>query len=920
MKQLRTGMWVVMGMVAGGMCPLGPVAGSEAYVRPPAHLHLEELRRFQGIPSIAVAPRTGRLWATWYCGVTPREDANNYVVLASSGDGGETWTEVLVADPDGMGGARAFDPEVWVAPDGRLRWTWTEGSAGHRLMGVSLNAEQLCVPPYPQPAQLAAGVMMCKPTVLRSGDWLYPVSQWRQAPSALALATRDGVAFTRRGGVTLPENLRTFDEHQFVERADGSLLVFLRTLDTLRTATSRDGGATWSAPEKPANLSNTATRLCVRRLKSGSLLLVKNGTQAGAASPRVDLTAYVSQDDGATWKGGLLIDARAECTYPDFDEGADGVVHLVYDHDRTAEMDVLYARFTEADALAGKDVSGKVALKRVLACHPSRRTAARVQGDPAALVGVRPRVNATPEVLHVHQGKAGLALPVQATTAGGRVWNLKLVTEADSTYLVATWSGASGSRDPALVVRGGTEEVPCAIGDPSLTIENGTLVLTFVQGLPGGVGQRWSMHTHASDAGFPEWSVPIPVANGGTALTAAAFKDSLKTTAAVEAACAAALEPPAVYVLPDVPERYRPENEKFVMNNGCAVTEQGRIWVTWIGGEDSDEAYTLGAFSDDGGKTWENPALVVDGHIPGYPIPRSNIIANFWIDPNKTLHLFFSQSCWHNDGRMGVWEIQCANPDAARPVWTAPRRLSDGAALNKPIVAQDGTWLLPVEIARPYGIWQKSFGADWQGQTAGATLLASTDQGCTWTRRGTARVPNAFWPENHLVEMRNGDLRMYMRSLEGLKECTSTDGGRTWGTVTAARGINQVVARCQIRRLRSGNWIFIRHEGAIDSFQPYNNDQDRNGIYVYLSKDEGASWSGPLVVDSSRMVSYPDVEQTADGRIWVTHDFERQTGAEIRLHVFREADILAGKIVSSDAQLGIRVTKAMSSAYNKVHR
>ena len=53
----------------------------------------------------AVAPG-GRLWATWYAGVTPAEDFNNYVVLSSSGDGGSTWQEVLTVDPDGGGPVR----------------------------------------------------------------------------------------------------------------------------------------------------------------------------------------------------------------------------------------------------------------------------------------------------------------------------------------------------------------------------------------------------------------------------------------------------------------------------------------------------------------------------------------------------------------------------------------------------------------------------------------------------------------------------------------------------------------------------------------------------------------------------------------------------------------------------------------------
>ena len=62
----------------------------------------------------------GRLWATWYADPTPGEDANNYIILSTSTDSGETRKEVLIADPDGKGPNRYFDANLWVTPDGRL--------------------------------------------------------------------------------------------------------------------------------------------------------------------------------------------------------------------------------------------------------------------------------------------------------------------------------------------------------------------------------------------------------------------------------------------------------------------------------------------------------------------------------------------------------------------------------------------------------------------------------------------------------------------------------------------------------------------------------------------------------------------------------------------------------------------------------
>ena len=92
------------------------------YLAVPDADHTAQKRRHTGIPSIAVSAG-GRLWATWYGSNTGGEDSNNYCTLATSSDGGISWKEVLVADPDGEGPLRAFDPEVWVSPENILFWT-----------------------------------------------------------------------------------------------------------------------------------------------------------------------------------------------------------------------------------------------------------------------------------------------------------------------------------------------------------------------------------------------------------------------------------------------------------------------------------------------------------------------------------------------------------------------------------------------------------------------------------------------------------------------------------------------------------------------------------------------------------------------------------------------------------------------------
>ena len=362
---------------------LFPSAVSAAYVDAPSAIHARELRRHTGIPSIAVARESGRLWATYYGGVTPGEDANNYVVLATSVDRGDTWKVVLVADPDGTGLKRTFDPELWVAPNGRLTWTFSErlckrapaddkrGDIGDcstdRLMCVELDAERDPVAPFPQPREIAKGVMMCKPAVLADGTWLFPISHWYADPSACFYVSSDGgKTFSLRGGVSVPKPLRLFDEHVVVQLRNGDLLAFIRSKwgKPYLESTSHDGGATWTPPQV-ARFAHPSSRLFLMRLASGSLLLVKHGPIDKDVG-RSQLRAFVSDDDGVTWLGGLMLDERNGVSYPDGDQAKDGTIFVTYDRDRTGAQEVLFAAFSEADARAGKVVAASSRLRQIV--------------------------------------------------------------------------------------------------------------------------------------------------------------------------------------------------------------------------------------------------------------------------------------------------------------------------------------------------------------------------------------------------------------------------------------------------------------------------------------------------------------------------------------------------------------------------
>lgn len=329
----------------------------------PGPEHRAASRKFQGISSVAVAA-DGNLWATWYGGKTPGEDKNNYVILAKGSADGTSWSdEKVIVDPDGEGPVRAYDPEVWKSPDGKLWLFWAQGMSDNRRntkTGTWAITSDDNGSSWSEPRRLCDGVMMCKPVVLSTGEWALPVSHWDNPVegSAMYVSTDGGKTFTFRGGTTIPADLHTYDEHMIVEKKDGSLWMLIRTKAGIGESFSKDGGKTWSDLQK-VDIEHTPTRFFIRRLASGRLLWVRHdATQLKDRDPekripRSHLTAYLSDDDGKTWPHSMLLDERETVSYPDGDQTEDGRIFVTYDFQRKDDRTILLSSFTEDDIIAG---------------------------------------------------------------------------------------------------------------------------------------------------------------------------------------------------------------------------------------------------------------------------------------------------------------------------------------------------------------------------------------------------------------------------------------------------------------------------------------------------------------------------------------------------------------------------------------
>lgn len=330
-----------------------------------------ESRLFQGIPGIE-RTRGGRLWVTWYAGGPdqPGEGPGNYVVLAVSEDEGESWREpALIIAPGAP--LRAYDPCLWIDPLNRLWlfWAQSEGWYDGRTGVWCIRADhpEDPRPEWSAPRRLCDGIMMNKPTVLSSGEWILPVSIWPHTGSIHNLQERtgawvvvsqdDGETWTRRGRALSPS--RTFDEHMVIARRDGTLWMLIRTELGIAESVSDDQGWTWTEG-RLSTIRHVNSRFFIRRLMSGRLLAVTHhlpqASDSGEArdlQTRSHLTAWLSDDDGCSWYGGLLLDDRKDISYPDGTQGDTGEIYLVYDRERTGAKEILMARVTEKEIASG---------------------------------------------------------------------------------------------------------------------------------------------------------------------------------------------------------------------------------------------------------------------------------------------------------------------------------------------------------------------------------------------------------------------------------------------------------------------------------------------------------------------------------------------------------------------------------------
>lgn len=363
-------------------------------------------------------------------------------------------------------------------------------------------------------------------------------------------------------------------------------------------------------------------------------------------------------------------------------------------------------------------------------------------------------------------------------------------------------------------------------------------------------------------------------------------------------------------------KEYYLENRKW---QGVPSIEKtgSRLWAAWFSGgkyEPSIENYAVVAYSDDDGKTWIDPYMVIECNTEeGYRIFDPQL----WLDNTGKLWLLWCQDTYAKGTKpsdydttgeelerdyfcdLRQWAMVCENPDADEPVWSKPRYLWKGLTKNNIEILSDGRWLVSIyDVTENFEFFSNT--------------LISEDEGKTFVIK---EGPVGQSCEPMTVEKKDGTLWFLTRTWKGyLAEAFSYDNGETW-TDCVLTDIPNPSTRFFLGRLKDGTLILIN--------TPIATLGERRTMVVSLSEDEGKTWKYDFMIDERRGVSYPDFATDDEGNIYIIHDCQRdnrqeqdeenplKSNAEKEIVVTKITvdDIKAGKLVSGGSYLKNIISK-----------
>ena len=272
----------------------------------------------------------GQLLAAWYSYTGPNELDGAAIYIARRPAGGANWTEpqLLISRRESVGNPVLYSEgdAVWlfhaVVPG-------TGWSTAHIEVQQSSDRGQTWSDARILDARLGSNVRF-PPVRTADGMLLLPAYD-DLMPRSLFYASADGGDWTLRS-VLAAESGHASIQPSIVVLPNGRVLGVMRNTGHgwLWVAAADDDGRTWTTPAD-SGFPNPASPAALLQLKSGHLVLVYNDSNTA----RRPLSITTSADDGATWHAArVLVDGEGAYAYPAVAQSADGLIHIVYSHDR----------------------------------------------------------------------------------------------------------------------------------------------------------------------------------------------------------------------------------------------------------------------------------------------------------------------------------------------------------------------------------------------------------------------------------------------------------------------------------------------------------------------------------------------------------------------------------------------------------
>jgi len=292
----------------------------------------------------------GRVWTGT---IAMAEDGSRSVILSHSDDFVKWTTDTLSIED-------CIESVLWNAPDGILHMfcSTTDGNIKTRLCRNHYADE----PEWTHGTEIGRGPWKCtSPPVVSFGAWVLPVSFQK---GVFTLTSKDnGCTWSRnRTFLRVPDKV-SGDNNPVITNDGQTLSIYMRSTGTTQCyrSQSSDNGLTWGAPE--AFMPNPDKDICFGRLPDGRLLMVKCSRldhNVHVASQKI--IAYLSDDNGQTWYGGLVINADRKASGPRTTIDKDGNIYVFYTYDAEGNPQTRICRTTAREIERGtiyKEVKAK---------------------------------------------------------------------------------------------------------------------------------------------------------------------------------------------------------------------------------------------------------------------------------------------------------------------------------------------------------------------------------------------------------------------------------------------------------------------------------------------------------------------------------------------------------------------------------